>query len=128
MDFLTFLMFLVTMVIMVATSDNSPNQQPFVIIYIYLQFMVLYMTFRARYCQVQNLNLLYRIHVFNFLYSLFTLATGYVELTRAIIAGGSLLEGKVGLFIFEVFSLISAHVVLGVYLCCPYLSFSAAIR
>ena len=54
--------------------------------------MVTYLTFRIKYCQPTSnethedsthaLTLLYRVHVFNFLYSLFTLASGYVIVTQ----------------------------------------------
>lgn len=97
------------------------------IIYIYLQLMVLYMTFRVKYCSVDNMNLLYRIHVFNFLYSLFTIATGYVEVARGLVAGNGLLKSSTGLFICEIISLILAHIVICVYLCCPNVSLNERI-
>lgn len=89
--------------------------------------MVTYLTFRAKYCpqpsQEQDpvarstqLNLLYRIHIFNFLFSLFTLATGYVELTRNLAKHN---YSFTALFTMEMVSLAAAHVVLLVYLCCP---------
>jgi hypothetical protein len=60
-------------------------------------------------------NLLYRIHVFNFLFSLFTLATGYVELTRTLIKS----QGFSALNIMQLVSLLLAHLVVLMYLCWP---------
>jgi hypothetical protein len=85
--------------------------------------MVTYLTFRVKYCPQpaqpdpmnSSLSLLYRIHVFNFLFSLFTLATGYVEVTRTIVNKGSFSV----LYSLELISLIMAHIVVMVYLCCP---------
>jgi hypothetical protein len=62
-----------------------------------------------------QLNLLYRIHVFNFLFSLFTLATGYVDLTRNLVKHSAVNA----LNTMEGVSLAGAHVVVLVYLCCP---------
>jgi hypothetical protein len=81
------------------------------------------MTFRVKYCNVggeNTLGLLYRIHVFNFIYSLFMMAMGYVELTKAILGASDLIKnGHIAMFIFCMLSLILTHVVLSVYMCCP---------
>lgn len=86
--------------------------------------MVVYMTFRVKYCTVDNLGLLYRIHIFNFLFSIFTLLSGYIEVIRALIGSSDLIQSSIGLFVFETLALVLAHVVLSVYVCCPNLSLS----
>lgn len=90
--------------------------------------MVVYMTFRAKYCTVDNVNLLYRIHIFNFLYSSFTMATGYFEIIRGLVSGNGVIKSSLTLYLFEVFSLVLSHVVLLVYLCCPKVSINETLR
>lgn len=67
-----------------------------------------------------------RIHIFNFLYSLFTLATGYLEVMNTMKAmyknKGTVDNNLLALFLLELSSLIMAHIVVGVYLCCPKVS------
>ncbi len=64
-----------------------------------------------------------KIHIFNFLYSLFTLATCYIEVMNTMKAmyknKGSVDNSLLPLFLLEFSSLIMAHIVVGVYLCCP---------
>lgn len=92
--------------------------------YVYIQLMVTYLTFRTKYCDQTHMNLLYRIHVFNFLYSLFLLATGYVQLMSSLVSTQSTANLNLPLMIFELVSLVLAHIVVMVYLCCPKVSLS----
>jgi len=125
LDVTAFLMFFGTMVLMVLSEKNKEEgQQSFLMVYIYMQFMVLYLTFRTKYCTVDNVSLLYRIHIFNFLFSIFTLLSGYVEVIRAVIGQNELVETRLTLFIFETVALVLAHIVLAVYICCPKVSLS----
>ncbi len=53
-----------------------------ILFYVYLQLLVTYMTFRVRF--MENRRGTFRIHMFNFLYSIFTLLTGYYEIIKTI--------------------------------------------
>lgn len=57
---------------------------PFLLVYIYLVYLALYLTFRLKHCKSMPLPVLYRLHLFNFLFSVFSLITGYIEVIRSI--------------------------------------------
>lgn len=125
LDVTVFLMFFGTMILMVLSEKSKEDgQQSFLMVYIYMQFMVLYLIFRTKYCTVDNVSLLYRIHIFNFLFSIFTLLSGYVEVIRAVIGQNELVKTCLTLFVFESVALVLAHIVLAVYICCPRVSLS----
>lgn len=87
-----------------------------------MQFLALYLTFRLKHCTTRvDINVIYRFHLFNFLFSLFTLVTGYLELIKSI-NGDGMLKNTPGFFALHLLSLISAHVVIAVYICCPQTS------
>lgn len=61
--------------------------------------------------------------MFNILFSLFTIVTGYLELVRSI-KGEGFLNSNPGFFGMNLLSLISAHVVVTVYMCFPKVAIS----
>ena len=87
-----------------------------------MQFLALYLTFRLKHCTMRtDVNVIYRFHLFNFLFSLFTAVTGYLELVKSI-NGDGMLKNTPIFFVLHLLSLMSAHIVIAVYICCPHLS------
>ena len=79
-DFLMVVFFLVTMITTIAVSDTF--QDSYILIYFYFQLLATYLTFRVKYIPILTPNnpnsqasysLLFRLHAFNFLFSIFTL-------------------------------------------------------
>ena len=63
-----------------------------------MQFLALYLTFRLKHIRSRlDINVIYRFHLFNFLFSLFTIVTGYLEVVRSI-KGEGFLNGNPGFF------------------------------
>ena len=65
-----------------------------------------------------GINIIYRFHLFNFLFSLFTLVTGYLEVVKSI-NGDGILKASPGFFALHLSSLVCAHLVISIYICCP---------
>ena len=110
---------LLVLTIIILIGDYIEDIQPFLIIYMYMQFLALYLTFRLKHCSTRiDLNVIYRFHLFNFLFSLFTVVTGYLELIKSI-NGDGMLKANPGFFGLHLLSVLSAHIVIAIYICCP---------
>lgn len=121
LDILFVALLFVTIFVLVA--DAIKDVQPFYIIYMYLQFLALYMTFRLRHTSARiDVNVIYRFHLFNMLFSLFTVVTGYLELVKSF-KGEGMMAANPGFFVVYLFSFFCAHFVIGVYIFCPRLSY-----
>mmetsp|Transcript_2515 Transcript_2515/g.2453 ORF Transcript_2515/g.2453 Transcript_2515/m.2453 type:complete len:97 (+) Transcript_2515:118-408(+) len=94
------------------------EEYPFVFVYIYIQYIFLYLTFRVKHCSSMSHNATYRFHLFNFIFAIFNAIIGYIELVQAI-NGDGMLSTSVTYFILECSSLVCAHVIFGIYVCCP---------
>ncbi|CDW88717.1 ring-h2 finger protein rha1b [Stylonychia lemnae] len=115
---------LLALTVVVLIGDFAQDVQPFLIIYMYMQFLALYLTFRLKHCTMRtDINVIYRFHLFNFLFSLFTAVTGYLELVKSI-NGDGMLKHTPTFFGLHLLALMSAHIVIAVYICCPQLSLS----
>ena len=110
-------LFIMTLILLII-FDLPASKQPFLLLYIYLQLVALYLTFRLRHTNVFNVTVLFRFHLFNFLYSLFTLVNGYLEIIRSV-NGEGLLTSNPWMFGADLGGLVAAHVVIFIYLCCP---------
>ena len=104
-------------------TGEHDAKQIFAIVYIYFMFVIFYLSIRLRFVAQQTW--VFRVHIFNFLYSLFTIITGYLELIKSLSddAGDGLLKTSPVLFVFNMIALVLAHVVFAMYLCCwqiPY--------
>ena len=81
------------------------------------------MTFRLRHTTARiDVNVIYRFHLFNLLFSLFTVVTGYLELVKSFKGEGMIISNP-GFFAVYIFSFLCAHFVIGVYVFCPRLSY-----
>ncbi len=104
------------------TGDHNAKEI-FAIIYIYLMFVIFYLSIRLRF--IPQKTWVFRVHIFNFLYSLFTIITGYLELIRSLSEENTgFLNTNKTLFALNMVVLLLAHIVFAMYLCCwqiPYI-------
>jgi hypothetical protein len=89
---LLFLIFLFGSITYMVLKDFMIAKYPFIIAYIYLQYIAIYLTFRLKHCRALNISVLFRFHLFSFLYSIFNLVTGYLEVVRSINGDGLVSE------------------------------------
>jgi hypothetical protein len=123
---LLFLIFLFGSLLLMILKDFMIAKYPFIIAYIYLQYIAFYLTFRLKHCRALHISVLFRFHLFSFLYSIFNLVTGYLEIVRSI-NGDGLISESVRFFMIQISSLVCAHIVVFVYTCCPKLSLDDSI-
>jgi hypothetical protein len=118
-----FILILIILFALAIAYDYLVTTYPLVFTYIYIQYIFLYMTLRIKHCTSLSTTLIYRFHLFNFLFSLFDAIMGYIEVIKSLNGEGLMVENS-GYFILELSSLVSAHVVVSIYVCCPGATFT----
>jgi len=78
---LIFVAILTASLIMIILKRFMTSDYPFMLVYIYIQYVVIYLTFRVKHGAYVRDCILNRIHVFNFMFSIFNLIIGYIELS-----------------------------------------------
>ena len=81
--------------------------------------IALYLCFRLKHTTRLSVNALFRLHLFSFLFSIFNLVTGYLEVIKFFSTDYKSASISDNIYMVVVFlSLIGAHVVVCVYTCC----------
>ena len=115
-------------IIIFALTKYMLMDYPLESIQCYLEFIAFYLCFRLKYCTRISINVLFRLHLFSFLYSIFHLVVGYLEIVQCISAGGVCTGSHYSNMVFVLVALACAHVVIVVYTCFSHLALNDTMR
>jgi len=91
---------------------------PFVVFCYYIQYLFVYLTFRIKYCPRLTIDGAFRVHLVIFVYSIFMLCLGWIDIIQSFGGRGYVEEDPAYLFM-SLFVMFLAHLVCIVYTCYP---------
>jgi hypothetical protein len=116
---LIFAAFLISTITVIIVKQFLVKDYPFMVVYIYLQYVATYLTFRLKHFSFYIRDaIVNRIHIFNFMFSVFNMIIGYVEMADNI-DHGHIYQPNKGYFFIVLSATICAHIVIMAYLFCP---------